>query len=439
MTFHKGNVRQWHYDHCRAVCHPALVTTPSFQCDYCLEWFPKLDMQKQHECPAKLPLGRLHKIATENVEQQGFGASLVTPHERYIYTDGSGGNADQGAGSAVLFRHVVTRYVIPDYILFGPVVTHCWDPNFLGAERGTNNTVELTAIGEACLWLLERSDERSGDPDDPQSLAVVLAYIYYDSEYARNMATRDSAPSQNVELANKVADLVDQVRLHRPLWFRHVKGHSRMMWEICADFFAGEGAKGFSSPQWSATPASWVDIQNRDPSLVEVCSEFGRHFDTALARGTHEGKCKAVGVGLAEGRGRCRKCGKELAKRSVRTHEKTCRGDVESNRKCQYYCGCEIEDMRLLKAHEFDCKRLVDCWEAAAARGPLVVPPPLMSEQDGGLGQCSKCGFQTKPGYLQAHMRRRRGSELLNRTCQKCGRENASYDSVRSHECICRV
>ena len=172
-------VRQWHYDHCHAVCNPALVTTPSFQCDHCLEWFPKVDMQKQHECPAKLPLGRLHKIATENVEQQGFGASLVTPHERYIYTDGSGGNANQGAGwAAVLFRHVVTRFVIPDYILFGPVVTHCWDPNFLAAERGTNNTGELTAIGEACLWLLDRSEERSGDPDDPQSLAVVPAYIY---------------------------------------------------------------------------------------------------------------------------------------------------------------------------------------------------------------------------------------------------------------------
>ena len=84
-----------------------------------------------------------------------------------------------GAGwAAVLFRHVVTRFVIPDYILFGPVVTHCWDPNFLAAERGTNNTGELTAIGEACLWLLDRSEERSGDPDDPQSLAVVPAYIY---------------------------------------------------------------------------------------------------------------------------------------------------------------------------------------------------------------------------------------------------------------------
>ena len=99
-----------------------------------------------------------------------------------------------------------------------------------------------------------------------------------------------------------------------------------------------------------------------------MCSRCGRHFDTALARCTHEGKCKAVGVGLAEGRGRCRKCGKELAKRSVRTHEKTCRGPVESNRKCQY-CGCEIEDMRLLKVHEFDCKRLADRREAAAARG----------------------------------------------------------------------
>ena len=104
-----------------------------------------------------------------------------------------------------------------------------------------------------------------------------------------------------------------------------------------------------------------------------MCSKCGWHFDTALARGTHEGKCKAVGVGLAEGHDRCRKCGKELAKRSVRTGEKTRRGDVESNRKCQY----EIEDMRFLKVREFDCKKLADRREAAAARGRLVVPPPL--------------------------------------------------------------
>lgn len=90
---------------------------------------------------------------------------LGLPHERYIYTDGSGGNANQGAGwAAVLFRHVVTRYVIPDYILFGPVVIHCWGRNVLGAERGPNNTRELTAIGEASLWLLERSEEQFGDP-----------------------------------------------------------------------------------------------------------------------------------------------------------------------------------------------------------------------------------------------------------------------------------
>lgn len=38
--------------------------------------------------------------------------------------------------------------------------------------------------------------------------------------------------------------------------------------------------------------------------MVEVCSKCGWHFDTALARGTHEGKCKAVGVGLAEGHDR---------------------------------------------------------------------------------------------------------------------------------------
>ena len=114
-------------------------------------------MKKQHECPAKLPLSRLIKVATDTVPLEGYGAALVTPQERYIYTDGSGGHHhNQGAGwAAAVFGHLPTCYVLPDYLLFGPVVTNRWDPNFLGAERGTNNTGELTAIGEACLWLLE--------------------------------------------------------------------------------------------------------------------------------------------------------------------------------------------------------------------------------------------------------------------------------------------
>ena len=104
---------------------------------------------------------------------------------------------------------------------------------------------------------------------------MVPAYIYYDSEYARNLAT---VPSQNVELANKVADLVDQVRLHRPLWFRHVKGHSNDVGNDFDDFCAGEGAKGFSSPKWercSATPAAWVEIQNRDPVWLKCVVSVG--------------------------------------------------------------------------------------------------------------------------------------------------------------------
>ena len=59
------------------------------------------------------------------------------------------------------------------------------------------------------------------------------------------MATRVSVSSQNVELANKVADLVDQVRLHRPLWFQHVKGHSNDVGNgnDCANFLLGKGLR----------------------------------------------------------------------------------------------------------------------------------------------------------------------------------------------------
>jgi ribonuclease HI len=38
--------------------------------------------------------------------------------------------------------------------LFGPVVTNSKSGYFLGANAQTNNTAELSAIGEALLWLI---------------------------------------------------------------------------------------------------------------------------------------------------------------------------------------------------------------------------------------------------------------------------------------------
>ncbi len=82
--------------------------------------------------------------------------------------------------------------------LYGPVILQQSDPVYLGATVHTNNTAELTAIGEACHWLLRVCcNERY--PHRPKE-----ATICYDSEYAFHLATRLATPQTNAILAESV-------------------------------------------------------------------------------------------------------------------------------------------------------------------------------------------------------------------------------------------
>ena len=435
LTFEHGNTRQAHYDQEHAVCNPELVTTHAFQCTHCLEWFPKLEARRSHICPAREPLDRLSKVDVdlEDVPMEAHGDERELEH-RHIYTDGSGAYGSAG-WAAIVYPIEPTRPIPPDYFLYGPVLTYAWDPNYLGADHKSNNTGELTAIGEACLWLKEQGQEI-----DEQG-RVVQATIHYDSQYARDIAVRVAHPRTNVALAEKVAALVEEVRAIRPLKFKHVKGHSGDIGNDCADKYADRGAAGRSSPQWkrwTEVPPAWEVIQQRDPRLIEVCRHCGRRFYDAQTRGSHEGHCNIPGVALDPTKGRCRKCGLELQKRSVKSHERLCRGDRDTNNTCRH-CGRQIADLRLLRVHEFDCKRLID-WRAAKAAAPPPVPVVYqMLPHQAARGQCYKCGFQTTVRNLPGHVNHCKGSELANRTCSNCGRVYANYDSCRNHQRKCRV
>ena len=323
MSFEHGNARQVHYENCHAICNPAVTTTPAFQCTHCLVWFPKLDLQRHHESPARDPLERLAHVFREGdppLESVGEGQAPVF---RHIYTDGSGAHGKAG-WAAVVYDAPPARPVTPDFVLFGPVLIAPWDPNFLGAERLSNNTGELSAIAETCLWLLERKDE----PDAAGNVAG--AEIHYDSEYARDIAVRVAQPKSNIALAQKVADLVDEVRVTRPLEFWHVKGHSGDYWNDAADKYADLGAAGNCTPQWARwaeVPVGWEDIQGRDPRLIEVCGHYGMRFYDRYARGS------------------------ELQARSVKSHEERCRGDADTNYTCRH-CGTNILDLRLLRVRK---------------------------------------------------------------------------------------
>ena len=64
------------------------------------------------------------------------------------------------------------------YKSWGPVATDPKDDYNIGAERGTNNTAELSALAHALSWALTCDT----DHDEP-------LLIRYDSTYAANVMT----------------------------------------------------------------------------------------------------------------------------------------------------------------------------------------------------------------------------------------------------------
>ena len=73
------------------------------------------------------------------------GPAPPPPQAWWVATDGSGENL--AGWGVVIFRWPVTSDV-PQYLLYGPVVIGSWHPMWLGAGERTNNTAELSAIGE---------------------------------------------------------------------------------------------------------------------------------------------------------------------------------------------------------------------------------------------------------------------------------------------------
>ena len=72
------------------------------------------------------------------------------------------GEQQQRAGWGVAIFREPMDLEKPDFKLYGPVILERWDPLWLGATRHTNNTGELTAIAEACAWILEEEEGGGG-------------------------------------------------------------------------------------------------------------------------------------------------------------------------------------------------------------------------------------------------------------------------------------
>ena len=113
----------------------------------------------------------------------------------------------------------------------GRVVTEPEEDGFLGAEVGSNNTAELSAIAHALRWILVNSD-------------IEEVLIRTDSTYAGNVSSGAWKAKANVDLARFVQDLWKEVSGGRSLEWEHVRAHRGHRWNERADHLAFRAMKG---------------------------------------------------------------------------------------------------------------------------------------------------------------------------------------------------
>ena len=134
--------------------------------------------------------------------------------------------------------------------LWGPVETDASSDWFCGAAKGTNNTGELTGIGQALMWL---RDVAANATLSAPSIVKAPAVLLYDSAYAANMATGRWKATSNVALVEWVRKLLAEVEASgRTVHWVHVKGHS-------AD---GGNDKADERVQWGKEKGPYARLRN---------------------------------------------------------------------------------------------------------------------------------------------------------------------------------
>lgn len=163
-----------------------------------------------------------HKKQLENV---------IEPNHYDVYTDGSClGNIAKNnppAGWAFIIVDSIENKEI--FRNNGTVITCREDDNFVGAEKMSNNTAELSAIYHA-LYFISKNAEKND-----------RFTIKYDSEYAAKSVSGEFNGSKNTELINNCRKLLKSIK--NEINWQFVKAHNGDEYNELTDKLAKEAAK----------------------------------------------------------------------------------------------------------------------------------------------------------------------------------------------------
>jgi ribonuclease HI len=163
----------------------------------------------------------------------------TAPPTLLIYTDGAckGNNNVYSKVAPAGWGLVVVDEATPgakNTELCGPVVLDRNSKFYMGATVGSNNTAELSAIGEALHYLK--------GPEGSKRIGHVK--ICYDSEYAARSVRGEWNGDKNVELILHIRNVLREVKSQkgREVFWEKVKGHSGNKYNDVADALANRGA-----------------------------------------------------------------------------------------------------------------------------------------------------------------------------------------------------
>ena len=120
----------------------------------------------------------------------------------------------------------------------GRVITDSNHPFWIGADIGSNNTGELSAIYWALEWALHHANVPASEYEGNG-----IVTIYSDSNYALNMVFGNWKPSTNKKLIQEIRSFADYVSRVITIEHSHIRAHSGFKWNEVADRLADRGAR----------------------------------------------------------------------------------------------------------------------------------------------------------------------------------------------------